>query len=51
MKLRKKIYIYAKGFIYGVLTAPINAMAWIYCNAIKWTKEEILEEEWKEKNK
>jgi malate/lactate dehydrogenase len=51
MKLHKKIYLYVKGFIYGVLTAPINAMAWIYCNAIKWTKEEILEEEWKEKNK
>lgn len=49
MKLRRKIYIYIKGFIYGVLTAPIQAMAWIYCNAIKWAKEDILREELKEK--
>ena len=50
MKLRKKIYIYAKGFIYGVLTAPIQAMAWIYCTAVKWPKEDISYEEWREKN-
>ena len=51
MKLRKKIYLYAKGFVLSILTAPIYTLLWVYDMAIVDPREAILREEAKGKNK